>query len=102
MSLYVGLDIGGTKLMVASAGRDGKILMRAQEPTPSDLQEGIDLLNEMIVSVIDGQKPAAIGVAIGGPLDYKQGVVAPIENVIRARRNGLAGFPVGVAAVIGA
>ena len=80
MSLYVGLDIGGTKLLVAGADRDGTIITRAQEPTPSDLQEGIDLLNEMIVSVIDGQKPAAIGAAIGGPLDYKQGIVSPLHQ----------------------
>ena len=80
MSLYVGLDIGGTKFLVAGADRDGMILTRAQEPTPSDLQEGIDLLNEMIVSVTDGQKPAAIGAAIGGPLDYKQGVVSPLHQ----------------------
>ena len=71
MSLYVGLDIGGTKILVSGADRDGMILTRAQEQTPSNLQEGIDLLNEMIVSVTDGQKPAAIGAAIGGPLDYK-------------------------------
>ena len=48
MPLYVGLDIGGTKFLVAGADRDGTIITRAQESTPSDLQEGIDLLNEMI------------------------------------------------------
>jgi glucokinase len=80
MSLYVGLDIGGTKFLVASADRDGTILKRAQESTPSDLQEGIDLLNEMIVSVTDGEKPAAIGAAIGGPLDWKRGVVSPLHQ----------------------
>lgn len=80
MSLYVGLDIGGTKLLVAGADREGTILKRVQESTPSDLQEGINKLNRMIVSIAGGKKVTAIGAAIGGPLDYKQGVVSPLHQ----------------------
>jgi predicted NBD/HSP70 family sugar kinase len=34
MPLYLGLDIGGTKLLVASANGEGKILQRVQQPPP--------------------------------------------------------------------
>lgn len=80
MSLYVGLDIGGTKLLVAGADREGKILKRVQEPTPLDLQEGIVTLNRMIVSIAGGEQVSAIGAAIGGPLDWKQGIVSPLHQ----------------------
>ncbi len=76
----MGLDIGGTKFLVASADREGKILKRLQESTPSDLQEGIHTLNRMIVSITGGKKVTAIGAAIGGPLDWKQGVVSPLHQ----------------------
>lgn len=80
MSLYVGLDIGGTKFLVASADREGRILKRVQKSTPSDLQEGINTLNQMIVSITGGKKVTAIGAAIGGPLDWEQGVVSPLHQ----------------------
>lgn len=80
MSLYVGLDIGGSKFLVASADREGKILKRVQEITPLGLQEGIQTLNRMIASVTDGKKVTALGAAIGGPLDWKQGVVSPLHQ----------------------
>jgi len=80
MPVHVGLDIGGTKLLVASASRDGSILDRVQEPTPPGLQEGIDALNRMIASVVGERKVASLGAAIGGPLDWKQGIVSPLHQ----------------------
>ena len=80
MSLYVGLDIGGTKFLVASADREGKILERIRESTPSNLEEGINALNRMITSVTNGKQISAISAAIGGPLDWKQGVVSPLHQ----------------------
>ena len=80
MSLYVGLDIGGTKLLVASADRDGELLKRVQEPTPSGLQDGIDALHRMIESVTERNDITALGAAVGGPLDYERGVVSPLHQ----------------------
>src|SRR5580692_10438233 len=70
VSIYVGLDIGGTKLMVAAGDSTGAIIKVARQPTPVDLNEGLNLLDEMIREVIGDQRPAGIGVAIGGPLDW--------------------------------
>jgi predicted NBD/HSP70 family sugar kinase len=80
MSLYVGLDIGGTKLLVAGADEHGTIGQRTQEATPRDLDEGLALLKTMIARVAGDEKIAAIGVAIGGPLDWQRGIVSPLHQ----------------------
>ena len=78
--LYVGLDIGGTKFIVASADGQGKITDRAQEATPPGLKSGLNALHRMIGAVSRGRKVTAIGAAIGGPLDWKRGVVSPLHQ----------------------
>ena len=80
MPSYVGLDIGGTKFLVAAADRDGGVLRRVQEPAPLELQTGIDLLNDMAESVAEGQPLAGMGAAVGGPLDWQSGVVSPLHQ----------------------
>lgn len=73
---YVGVDLGGTKTIVASADNTGKILKQSKEKTPSDLREGVDMIINMIK---EAGEPSAIGCACGGPLDYKTGVVSPLH-----------------------
>ena len=80
MAIYIGLDVGGTKLMVAAADADGQILRRTRAPTPAGLEEGLALLHEMIAEVAGGQPVAGIGAAIGGPLDARAGVVSPLHQ----------------------
>jgi len=80
MALFIGLDIGGTKTLAASANHDMTILKKVRNPTSFDLQEGIDLLHKMIREVTDGQSIEGIGAAIGGPLDWKLGIVSPLHQ----------------------
>ncbi|RKY82464.1 ROK family protein, partial [candidate division KSB1 bacterium] len=80
MSVYVGLDIGGTKLMAAASDDEGNILRKIRNPTPLDLHQGLSALNDMISEVANGNKITAIGAAIGGPLDWKRGVVSPLHQ----------------------
>src|SRR6185369_15302057 len=80
MPIYIGLDIGGTKLMVAAADEHGDILSRTRETTPLDLNEGLELLDRMIARDAGGAPVAAIGAAIGGPLDGVRGVVSPLHQ----------------------
>lgn len=80
MAVYIGLDIGGTKFMVAAANRRGEILRRERADTPLDLREGIDLLNQLTAAVAGGEEVAGIGAAIGGPLDWQTGVVSPLHQ----------------------
>lgn len=80
MALYVGLDLGGTKFLVAAADGHGRILERVQEPTPQALDAGLSAIERMISAVSAGRPIAGIGAAIGGPLDWKSGVVSPLHQ----------------------
>lgn len=78
--MYIGLDIGGTKFMVAGADAQGNILRRLRADTPLGLQDGIDRLNAMVAEISQGEPVEGIGAAIGGPLDWKEGVVSPLHQ----------------------
>ncbi|HJZ46505.1 MAG TPA: ROK family protein [Roseiflexaceae bacterium] len=80
MPIYIGLDIGGTKLMVAAADESGAMVRRTRESTPLDLNAGLSLLHRMIADVAAGERIAAIGAAIGGPLDAEHGIVSPLHQ----------------------
>ncbi len=80
MSIVIGLDIGGTKLMVAAADKSGRERKRIKSPTPEDLEEGLQLLHGMITEVSKGEQIRSIGAAIGGPLDWQTGMVSPLHQ----------------------
>jgi glucokinase len=80
LTVYIGLDIGGTKFMVAAADEKGTILRRVRESTPPGLAEGLKLLHQMIGEVAQGEEIGGIGAAIGGPLAWEQGVVSPLHQ----------------------
>ena len=80
MAVYIGLDIGGTKTVVAVADGEGTITRRVQEPTPLGLEEGLSVLQRMIETVARGERIIAMGAAIGGPLDWRRGVVSPLHQ----------------------
>lgn len=80
MEIYIGLDIGGTKIMVASTDENGKELNRIKVDTPLSLNYGLQLLHELIGETAKGNKILGIGAAIGGPLDSKQGIVSPLHQ----------------------
>ena len=80
MSHFVGLDIGGTKLVAAAADAGGNILRKVQEPTPLEVEAGLSLLGEMIARVAGDRAIAGMGAAIGGPLDWHSGVVSPLHQ----------------------
>jgi predicted NBD/HSP70 family sugar kinase len=80
VSIFIGLDIGGTKLMAAAADAKGQVLRRARSATPLDLEAGLATLNAMVAEVAEGQQVAAIGAAIGGPLDVQRGIVSPLHQ----------------------
>ena len=78
--VFIGLDIGGTKFMAAAADAQGTIGARTREATPPGLDEGLARLHRMIETVAGGRRVAAIGAAIGGPLDWRTGVVSPLHQ----------------------
>lgn len=90
MPLDLALDIGGTKFLAGvaetpaipdtTAEAGGGILRRLRAPAPPGLQQGLDLLHDMARRLADGDTFAGIGVAIGGPLDWRSGVVSPLHQ----------------------
>ncbi|HSL28183.1 MAG TPA: ROK family protein [Anaerolineales bacterium] len=80
MALFIGLDIGGTKIMVAAADREGNILRRARTGTSTSLEEDLANINSMVVEVAGEDKIASMGAAIGGPLDWERGIVSPLHQ----------------------
>jgi glucokinase len=86
MAVFVGLDIGGTKIMVAAADREGNILRRARKATSTSLEEDLSNINNMITEVAMEDKIMGMGAAIGGPLDWEQGIVSPLPPTRLAKR----------------
>ena len=78
--MYIALDIGGTKTIVATADTNGNIISRKRFPTPLDFHEGLSKIKSTIYELCNGEKPEAIGVAIGGPIDWLNGVVSPLHQ----------------------
>lgn len=66
--------------MVAAANSKGKILHRTKSKAPRSLNQGLNLLKEMIIQVSAGAKIAGMGAAIGGPLNWRTGVVSPLHQ----------------------
>ncbi len=80
MGIFVGLDIGGTKFMVAAADEQGKILRRTRQATTTSLQKDLALLDRMIGEMAAGEKILGMGAAVGGPLDWEHGIVSPLHQ----------------------
>jgi predicted NBD/HSP70 family sugar kinase len=77
--MYISLDIGGTKLMVAAFSETHKLLARERADTPVAVSDGLTLLKTLTHKVASGEKIKAIGVSAGGPLNYKTGVISPLH-----------------------
>ena len=80
MTVFIGLDIGGTKIMVAAADRQGNILRRARADTSTSLETDLANINRMIAEVAAEEEIMGMGAAIGGPLDWEQGIVSPLHQ----------------------
>src|SRR5215211_4167078 len=80
MAVFVGLDIGGTKIMVAAADHEGNMLRRARTDTSTSLEADLANINSMIVEVAAAEEIMGMGAAIGGPLDWENGIVSPLHQ----------------------
>jgi predicted NBD/HSP70 family sugar kinase len=80
MEVYIGLDIGGTKIMVAAADHEGTILRRVRTATSNRLEEDLANIDHMIADVAGEETIMGMGAAIGGPLDWEQGIVSPLHQ----------------------
>ena len=84
--MYIlGFDIGGTKCAVITAQWDGSsVTMLKKEKCPTDLSVSPEEMVQKLINAADGlltQKPDAIGISCGGPLDSRRGIILNPPNL---------------------
>lgn len=87
-NLYLGVDLGGTKILAAVVDASGKVLSRSKKKTKAE--EGAPIVAERIAKAVeeamqeakvDGKTVAALGVGACGPVDFAKGVVITAGNM---------------------
>ena len=72
MALFIGVDIGGTKVLAAAVSSSGRVLRTARRTTPGRQVESRlieDALTEAVEEVAGVRRPSAIGIAAAGFVD---------------------------------
>ncbi|WP_449416656.1 ROK family protein [Phormidium nigroviride] len=83
-SPILALDFGGTKLaaaIVAVGERQWLKHRRVMSPLKTDATTDLRLVNELIRDLLPGEKPIAIGVSFGGPVDASTGIIRLSHHV---------------------
>lgn len=82
-ALYLGIEIGGSKLQVCVGNADGQIVERRRfVVAASQGADGIRRqLQETIPAISRASKPAAVGVGFGGPVDWKTGHICRSHQI---------------------
>ncbi|MFJ5773945.1 ROK family protein [Streptomyces sp. NPDC093094] len=104
--IVAALDIGGTKIAGALVDGDGRILARAQSPTPAkkdgDTVMGavLEVLGKLGNSPLWG-RAKAVGIGSAGPVDASTGTVSPVNvpgwrdyPLVAGVRDAAGGLPV--------
>lgn len=85
---YIGVDLGGTKILAAVVTTSGKILSRSKRPTPfaSGSRALLRSLSEAMTEAleaarVDRARIVAIGMGSPGPLDPETGIVLRTPNI---------------------
>jgi glucokinase len=84
MALILALDFGGTKLAAALVEADTKKLLadrRTLSPPNANASTDLAIMRSLIDELLQTQKPTAIGVSFGGPVDAKTGTVRLSHHV---------------------
>ncbi|MEV6109213.1 ROK family protein [Streptomyces sp. NPDC051940] len=82
--LAAALDIGGTKIAGALVDAGGRLLVRAQRPTPAG-QDGATVMGAVaevlgeLRAAPGWQRVAAVGIGSAGPVDASAGTVSPVN-----------------------
>ena len=107
MTLYLGLDIGGTKIAGGLVTAGGQVLVSRRVPTPltgrGDLLAALIDLARLLLAEAPAP-PAGIGIGTGGQVDSDRGVVVDASSLlpgwtgtdIRGAVQGAFGLPVFV------
>jgi len=79
----IGIEIGGTKLQLVAGEADGKIIERRKYPI--EREKGADGIRHQIEQglrdLLLTNKPKAVGVGFGGPVDWKSGRICRSHHI---------------------
>jgi predicted NBD/HSP70 family sugar kinase len=79
--MYIGVDVGGSKILVV-AGNDHHEILRSQKiETPDTSDQAISEIVHLIEQVAGKDKIKAIFVAVPGPLDRMKGMILKTPNI---------------------
>jgi glucokinase len=84
VTLILALDFGGTKLaggVVNVGSRQWLRYERCFSPTNANASSDLEMMRSLIHSLLQSEKPAAIGVSFGGPVDATTGTVRLSHHV---------------------
>ena len=85
---YIGVDLGGTKILTALADQNGELLARKNIPTEADKGKKV-IIDNIVQSIkavmqetdIKKEKIKRIGLGSPGPLNSKEGVIYETANM---------------------
>jgi len=82
MTVYLGIDIGGTKIAAGLVSADGRVLRRSRRPTP--LSGGTAILDAALrlAEEYQAEGAAAIGVGTGGQVNAGLGVLVSATSLL--------------------
>lgn len=78
--MIAGIDIGGTKILVAVANRNMGIGASQKFPTPPNSTGGIRHITEALATLAGRHEIDAIGISAAGPLDLARGTITHPGN----------------------
>ncbi|WP_333732082.1 ROK family protein [Streptomyces sp. IBSBF 3010] len=111
MTVYGALDIGGTKIAGALVDSGGRLLARAQRPTPAlgtadELAAAVTAVQDELAAHPAWARLSCVGIASAGPVDTAGGTVSPV-NIPGWRKfplvelvRGHPGVPAGIEPVL--
>lgn len=79
--MIIGVDIGGTKIRVASSFKGDKINRSIDVATPQNQRKVISTIEEIIDQLASSDPIDAITVACPGPIDKKRGMILTPTNI---------------------
>src|SRR5829696_542087 len=82
--LVLALDFGGTKLTAGLVRRGERAWLgtaREFAPPHATATDDLEIMLRLAHNLLNGQRPARIGVSFGGPVDYDSGTVRLSHHV---------------------
>lgn len=79
--MYVGIDIGGTKILAASSPTGRKMVRSQKIATPSSAKVAVEAMIDLAHEVAGSKPIASIGVSTPGPLDLARGIITTPPNL---------------------